>query len=245
MALLNIFANFRIDTKERYLHMKYSFYSFKDIPAEKWIINIRGPYAKDSIKFLHENLKEKFIPHEKCNENGWLYDTRQMLSDINSEYILLWIEDHANLAKISLLQDIIEEMKKNDIDSLWYSWWKYGHLRKRYHGVQLTPGNNIDYFNYTLDNNKIIQSNGGSFIISAVSIFKTSFFKKIISVDDPIPRRWPKDTPFDFEKGPNDIHWLPFKHALPKQELFACIDKDSDCENYCLQTRGLYPENKN
>ena len=236
MALLNIFANFRIDSEERFIRMKNSFYSFNNISADRWVINARGPYAKGTMEFLHANLNGRLIAHEKCSGEGWFNDTRQMLPDIDGDYVLFWIEDHASIVETTLLESVIKEMKEKDVDSMWYSWWQYGNLRKRYQGVQLSPGNNIDCFDYTVENNNIVQSNGESFIISAVSIFKSSFFKKLILADD--FRGSDKNTPFDFEKPGSAAHWLPFKAALPKQELFACIDNDHSVKGYCLRARG-------
>ncbi|WP_157834490.1 hypothetical protein [Candidatus Ruthturnera calyptogenae] len=48
---LTIFANFRINNEERYQRMKDSFESFKDIKAQKWVINVRGSYKLKTIFF--------------------------------------------------------------------------------------------------------------------------------------------------------------------------------------------------
>ena len=53
---LVVFANFRIDNEERYLRLKDSFFSFKDISAEKWVINIRGSYKEQTKNFLQEHF---------------------------------------------------------------------------------------------------------------------------------------------------------------------------------------------
>jgi hypothetical protein len=53
--------------------------------------------------------------------------------------------------------------------------------------------------------------------------------------------KWPKETPFDFEKSSHDVHWLPIRTGLSKQELFASIDDDSIAPGSSLISRGLYP----
>ena len=243
MALLNIFANFFIDTNERYLRMMDSFHSFKDINAEKWIINARGKFAKDTMSFLRDQLGTQLTAHQRHSKEGWFHDTRQMLPDIDGDYIIFWLEDHINMANIDVLNEIVSEMKEKDLDYMFHSFWQKGRLRERYRGVQLTRGRHLDYFEHNVTNNPTIQSNlGGSYIISAASICKLSLFSKIVLSDDPIPRRWPIETPFDFEKAPNDTHWLPIKVALPRQEVFASIDCDHGCDGYSLQSRGLYPK---
>ena len=242
MALLNVFANFFIDTKERYLRMQDSFRSFKDISSDKWVINVRGRYAEQTLDFLRSHIRNKFVSYKLHSKEGWFHDTRQMLPDIDGDYVLFWLEDHINLAEINLLDKIVSEMKEKDLDYMLYTFWQKGQLRERYHGIPLTSGGYLDYFEHNGTNNPIIQSNiGGSYLISAASICKLSLFNRIVLADDPIPRRWPKETPFDFEKAPKDTHWLPIKVALPRQELFASIDDDHGCEGYCLQSRGVYP----
>ena len=242
MAILNVFANFFIDTNERYLRMQDSFNSFKDISADKWIINARGKFAKDTMSFLRDNLGQKLIVHKRHSNEGWFHDTRQMLPDIDGDYVVFWIEDHINLAEVDLLENIVSEMKNKDLDYMLYTFWQKGRLRERYRGVSLTYSRYIDYFEHNVTNNSIIQSNiGGSYIISAASICRLSLFNRIVLANDPTPRRWPKETPYDFEKGPNDTHWLPLRVAIPKQEIFASIDDDHGCVGYCLQSRGIYP----
>ncbi len=54
--------------------------------------------------------------------------------------------------------------------------------------------------------------------------------------------RFSKETPFNLERDQSYNDILPFKLALPKQELFACIDDDGGMEpGYQLIKRGLYP----
>jgi hypothetical protein len=243
MASLTIFANFFIDTEERFLRMRDSFFSFKNITADRWVINIRGRHAKRAMDFLRSQLNDKLISYTLKSEEGWFYDTAKMLPDIQSDYVLIWMEDQINLEKTELLDRIVAEMKEKDLEYMFYTCWHKGGLRERYRGIPLTPGTYFDSFEHTLANNSTVQSNGtGSYLIAFPSIQKISLFKKIILAGPPkIGKPWPKETPFDFEKRPTDTQWLPIKVALPKQELFASIDDDGGCEGYCLQARGLYP----
>jgi hypothetical protein len=243
LARLDIFANFFIDTPERFLRMQDSFSSFKDISANKWVVNVRGRYIEQTIDFLHLNIGEKLISYKLHSKDGWFHDSRQMLTDINSDYILFWLEDHINISDLKLLHSITKELKENEIDFMMYSFWWDGALRRRYNGIPMNSGLNIDWFNHTVTNNPIVQSNAkeGVYILPACSIFKNALFKRIVSTDDPVQKRWPKETPFDFEKSPTDIHWLPLRVALPRQELFASIDDDHVHPGSCLISRGLYP----
>ena len=72
------------------------------------------------------------------------------------------------------------------------------------------------------------------------SIFEKIFFKNLFS-SKPYLKRWPRKYPFDFEKYVTDKIVNEFKFALPKNELFACIDDDLGEDGYSLISRGLYP----
>ena len=54
-------------------------------------------------------------------------------------------------------------------------------------------------------------------------------------------RRFPAYVPFDIEKGPDREDVLPLTVAMPRQELFCCIDDDLDLPSSQLIKRGLYP----
>jgi hypothetical protein len=56
-----------------------------------------------------------------------------------------------------------------------------------------------------------------------------------------ISRKWPTETPFDFEKSHKDTHWLPIRCGVSKEELFVSIDDDHGEPGSSLISRGLYP----
>ncbi|MBD1154197.1 hypothetical protein IDG52_03245, partial [Pelagibacterales bacterium SAG-MED23] len=80
------------------------------------------------------------------------------------------------------------------------------------------------------------------FVISLISICSINLFKKLILKNDPPLKRWPKNTPFDFEKNSVDTHWLPFRFGIPKDEFFKCIDKEWDKDGKRL---GQFRNSKN
>lgn len=240
---LTIFANFRINDEERFIRMKDSFMSFSNISAQKWIINVRGVHKLNTIFFLREHLGEKLSPHILESGRGWFHDSRQLISEINTDFVLVWIEDHINLKDVAIYTNILEEMAKSGSEYLNYTWWFLGHLPKAYDGISKTEYKHIDSFVLNKDNAKNLTILGRrQYLISMPSIFSTRLFKKIINKNDPKFRRWPKETPFDFEKTGTDYHWLPINMAISKTELFACIDDDNGVPGYSLQSRELYPK---
>ncbi len=53
-------------------------------------------------------------------------------------------------------------------------------------------------------------------------------------------RRFPKETPFELEITQDRLYILPYIVAVPKKELFVCIDDDFGIPGYSLIERGLY-----
>lgn len=241
MATLSIFANFFIDTDERFQRMRDSFFSFHQAQVNKWVVNVRGRYSEEVLDFLRLHLCKNLVSYRLHSKEGWFFDTRKMLDVINSDYVLFWLEDHVNLGGVDLLMNIVSDMNKYELDYMLYSFWQRGRLRERYTGVLLQSGSYLDYFEHNVTNNQIIQSNLGGYLISAASICRLSLFRRLILADDPVPKRWHIELPFDFEKAPTDEHWLPLRVGILRQELFASIDDDHGEEGSCLISRGLYP----
>ena len=223
--------------------MKDSYESFCDILPNEWVVNIRGRYAAEASFFLQERIQDRLYLFKHDSSKGWFHDSRKMLSYISGSFTLFWLEDHLNLAPLTTLKRCISEMDSESIDVMIYSFWWDGALRNRYRSIELKTGGYISWFTLTsLENNRIQEDNPeGVFIIAACSLFRSQLFKHVILSDDPLPPRWPVKTPFDFEKAPNDIHWLPLRVGLPNQELFASIDDDHVHPGTCLISRGLYP----
>lgn len=241
MGLLTVFANFRIDSEERFLRMQDSFRSFCDADIEKWVINIRGQYKSDAGKFLRDNLGDKLKLFELNSKKGWFYDSRLMMNEICSDYVFFWIEDHVNINRqTNIINNVVSDMKAFNVESLWYSWFFF---RKAYRDLSTFESNTIKWFD--LDSNNFTKVQAvvpGLYIVSCTSILKCSFFKKIINTDDnTVAHKWPKETPFEFEKSDEDLHWLPLRCAVLKEELFVSIDDDSKQPGSCLISRGLYP----
>ena len=242
MELLSIFANFKIDSKERLLRMRDSFDSFCDEDVGKWVVNIRGPLKEEAGEFLRNRLGEKLELFELESKKGWFYDSRKMLKYIDSDYILFWVEDHLNInPKINIIKKITQEMKENNVDSLWYTFFPY---MKNYINVKKKREEYISWFD--LNENSLVKIHNlkpDLFLISCASILKQSLFKKIIQSNDRrVAVKWPKETPFNFEKSSKDIHWLPFRCGILNNELFVSIDDDTPEPGYSLISRGLYPE---
>lgn len=247
---LTVFANFLIDSHERFERLKDSYNSFKNANIDSWVINIRGSYKKKVKYFLLKNIIKKKILIFDLDSRNWFEDVKLMLKSINSKLVFIWIEDHICLKNPTNFNKIINEMLRKNIDYLQYSFFLFGLPLKSLVKIKLKQSKNLVYFNYTtpllqkrLDwFGENYHQNLLEYIISLTSIMNTKLFKKIILSNE--FTFFSKNNPFSFEKNTNQIQWLPYKLAITKQEFFAAIDSDQHTEGYSLISRGIYKKRK-
>ncbi len=110
---ITIFGNIFINDPIKLELLKISFKSFNHSNISQWLINIRGLYRFDAIQFLKKNITQKVIFFELNSDEGWFYDSRIMSEKLNSEYIFVWLEDHANISDKNYFNDIVRDIKKN------------------------------------------------------------------------------------------------------------------------------------
>ncbi len=234
---LTIFANFFIDNEERFLRMKDSFHSLKQIHVDQYVINVRGIYAIKVIEWLrNQSIKVKI--YSLKSELGWFYDSYSIAKYIETSYVLIWVEDQICMNP-QLINNVVDEMLECDADILNYSYWKNGKFLKRYKEVQKNDSLNIKWFDHTEEVNKKLIEQG--YLVSYLSIMKRELFCRLLLQKNK-KLAWPLDTPFNFERPAHDISWLPLRRAVPKEELFAPIDDEQgENDGSSLQSRGLYP----
>jgi hypothetical protein len=245
---LTIFSNFRIDSKERLLRMKDSFHSFKNYKINQWVINVRGKYKLSAIKFLDEQLDKKLHASSIETGNGWFFDTKIISKKISNDYILYWVEDHICMCGKKEFNNIIDEIKKFKIEYLPYTFFGNGLLLNQFKNIKKNETKYLFFFKHSKLTYKIQCKNTkpiigvNPHILGLVGIFKKEKFLEILNSNKFFLRRYPKDTPFDFEKSSSDTWVLPFKIGIPKFEMFASIDDDNRYNGSSLVSRGLYPK---
>mgnify|MGYP001259800870 CR=1 FL=1 len=241
--LLAIFSNFFINNEERLQRMKDSFYSFKDIDPNEWVINIRGKLKYKAGDFLQKEIGSKLNLHYLQNSKGWFYDSSIIANKIKSNYVMFWIEDNILISSPDMLTNCIFEMEKFKVDQLWYSFFTED-VKNRFSIIKPHKvGNYITITQLNSETCKEIRKKLKTdfYYVSVISIMRVNFFMKVLLSNKPYIKRWPRYLPFDFEKKSLDKIEPIILHALPNQELFVNIDDDRDEKKYSLISRGLYP----
>lgn len=185
---LTILANMRINEPERLQHMKDSFMSFKDI-SDDWVINIRGKLRDEAIAFLKENLGDKLNLFELTDDSrGWITNASDMLESARYDYVLIWNEDHVNLAPQNLYGPLVAEMTNANVDYLGYSWWLFGkdrgffdHLRDE---LDMQNYGTIDVVHMTRKKwDMLLRSGYPYFLMSLCGIYKKDLLRRMMMSD--------------------------------------------------------------
>jgi hypothetical protein len=240
---LAIFANFFIDNEERYLRMCDSFYSFCDIKPKQWVVNVRGGYSEQVVQFFRAKITNNLSITCKDSKSDWLRDSRVMAKKINTDLVMFWIEDHICQVSPELLARVLNEFYHSAADQLLYSWWNTSN-KKVFDVIGCEQGEYINLYNMNTGSIKKIEKFIGKYfyIVSAVSVMRKEFFIYILSSHKPYLKRYPRYTPFNFEKRSSDKIVNNILYAFPRIELFVSIDDDQGNEKYSLISRGEYPD---
>lgn len=182
--MLTIFANMRINDMDGLQHLKDSFYSFNTI-SDNWLINVRGTLRVEAIDFLEKELIDKAVFFELLDDSrGWIENAIEMLTHAKYDYLLVWNEDHINIAPQKELLDIVKEMEERKADYLLYSWWLFGKARKEFDMLPLEKGNHIDTLYLTKKRWREVLANGYPYyILSLCGIYRKDFLKQMLLKD--------------------------------------------------------------
>ena len=257
MNKITVFANFCIDTEERFMRLKDSFFSFYQAEIDSWCINIRGKYKYNVEKFLKTHLKKNLNVFFLESDDGWMEDSKKIIDGVNSFLIFIWVEDHICLKGNKAFNEVIDEMYVNKVDNLNYSWFHNGRYRTPLKHIDHISNKNICVYDFNKKNYKIIINNIYKlnkshglpnlhpkffyYPINLQSVMSLDFFKKNLDMSK-YKIKYDKKIPFNFEKKFNEIEDLEFKNGVLNYELFANIDDDHVFEGSSLISRKLYPD---
>ena len=245
---LAVFSNMRISNEIRLEIFKESFLALSKASVDKWYINIRGKHKKEASEFLVFHLGTKLELFDLETEKNWHKTSRKMLNCVNEQAIFYWIEDHILQVKPEVFNQIVANFLSSNCDYLQYSFWGLGTHFKEFSTIKKKK--DFRYFErieYGLTENCLRQKvaeeiyGKNAYIVSLAGLFSYDFFKNNLNSRRIFPlRRWPKNTPFDFERGPDDVWFLPFTVAVPKLEISCSVDDDNPVDGASLISRGLF-----
>lgn len=224
--MLTIFGNLRINSLTKLEHLKASLNSFKN-ESDDWLINVRGTFREEAIMFLKQELGDRVRLFSLLDDSrGWLTNSLEMLEKAKHKYVLVWNEDHLNIAPPGELNKVAGEMEKYSSDYLLYSWWMSGGARKEFDTlakkIDFKKGEHISTLNLTKEKwLKIREAGYPYYLISMCGIFRKDFLMNLWEKDQ---NRWP----YFFKKGVFKIFGALTKVGFRKvghKELFNKINQ--------------------
>lgn len=232
-----------------FLHEKYkvdrfleAIYRLTKVEIFDYRILLRGPQsslAKEQLisQFpiknntnIHLELKEKY--------RDWKLNTLLMVTESSYRYYLLAQEDHLLVANKEFSNHFFSECLRLNIDVAPVSFFDATTQLRDYLANKNSRTSEV-CISCTLERGWDCNLSSRVWLTSLLSLYKRDLLVKLLSTPRPIVKKFPPFTPFDFEQQPGSTWFLPISIALPRSEIFACIDDGP--RGSSLQERGLYP----
>ena len=163
-----------------------------------------------------------------------------------SDIIFFWVEDHICIDNTSRINSIVEEMQKNKVDNLLYTFFHNGQYLNLLKSVEHKKLDNLSVFEFNLLNHDLLKTYFENknikpyYILSCSSFYSFKLFKKNLDIMFN-KHKYNKLLPFDFEVNFFEKEILAFNYGILHNELFVSIDDDHGQEGYCLISRKQYP----
>lgn len=179
--LINIFINSELKLN----HFKLTFSDICNI-FDDIHIKIRGSFKIECINFVKETYKKKLFFYQDLTERDWLEASSEINSNINSDFIFLFNEDHIRICDKNILLETIEEIKKFKIDYISYSFFKANRLNT-FNLLPLKPQQKefINFFKINKSKLKLIGKISPSYYhISVIGIFSKRYFSYLVNYEN-------------------------------------------------------------
>jgi hypothetical protein len=210
-------------------------------------IRIRGVYsnlAHEKIIQLFSTISnQNFKVYRGDDFKQWKMNTFMQVNESNCQNILLLQEDHYLISSPDALNSFIKECI-DEITDIGFvtAWFTYKEFRDRTYMLdEFKSGSSGVYTVLSRIPWNFLSIEKPRYLVPLVAFFNRDFLVKILLSPRPFWRKYPANSPFDFEQSPWAKWLLPIKIGFSNQELFACIDDDIDVPGTSLQSRNLYP----
>ncbi len=181
-ALCNVF----IHSKSKLELFKETFSRVYGI-SDNWLINIRGKYRGDVLKYIQEtfdNVERNCIFFSGLNENDWAKSTRKMFENSKYEYVYVFLEDHFLLKSLDHFRDVIQDMMDSKIDCFTYSFFNVGLSVGSAEGLYPDYSKHFFFFQFDGKNSSFLKKNSNHFYpYSLAGICTKRYFQKLLEIE--------------------------------------------------------------
>jgi hypothetical protein len=209
-------------------------------------IRLRGNRAEELEEKISILLKEKkslFKIRIGENVKNWKLNSFIQTFDFKNEYFLLLNEDHFPNTELEILREYLQQCVQANIEVSGISFYPSYKKLVNYLANSFDQDRKILIQGYLTSKEwKRVPKEAKNYPISLLGMYKKDFLRKLLKSRKPFWRRYPFNSPFDFEQSGTSAWIFPFSFALPTVEIFACIDDDCGIDAYSLISRGVYRE---
>ena len=210
-------------------------------------IRIRGGYAvlayEQIVSLFKSNSNSNYRVYLGEDFKQWKMNTFVQVIESNCDRFLLLQEDHYLTSSLEELNFYIKECfdKKIDIGYI-TAWFTYKEFRDQANILGgFHSGRNGSYGVLDRIPWDFLDIEKPRYLVPLVAYFERDFLDRILLSPRPFWRKYPANSPFDFEQSPWAEWLLPINIGFSSKELFACIDDDIGIPGTSLQSRTLYP----
>lgn len=237
---ITMYGNLLVNNSEKLDILKHTFPQWVDYWGSDVVLRIRGSLAHETIQFCNS-----ISPKVRCSIGSnflqWRKQTHFDISNVKSNYIMLYLEDHMLSINPPNASNLIVELAADEIQVFQYSWnQQYLKIAESLlnHGSKVNKAS----ISKCIDKSLLIEMMNVEprYLISLTSIFQRNFFLKLLDSPRPYLRKFNPRTPFDVEQRPNNTWFLPLTFGLPRSELGICVDDDNTVSGSSAISRGLY-----
>jgi hypothetical protein len=247
---IGIIFNVRINDIYRLDRLLNLLNKLLEFPNCKFSIRIRGDLTHEASEQINSlfilNNYTNFKIYTGDHFRQWKFNTLLQVNECESQYFLILQEDHFLISSADDLSLFVSEsIAENAEIGLITAWFTYKEFREKVHllteSKKGTSGtfcilSELPWVNLNVQKPR--------YLVPLVAFFEKNFLVKILCTPKPLWRKYPANSPFDFEQSPKAKWLLPMKIGFSTKELFACIDDDIDIPGTSLQSRKLYPIDK-
>jgi hypothetical protein len=213
--------------------------------AFEYSIRLRGIYEEKAIGAAHEILTKhqaRFVLYPGNTVPNWKLNTLAQVKESSAISFFLLNEDHLPVVPIDKLVEYFDYCHSNkvDIGLLVFpeSYQKmYEYLTPQFAEHEIFIVREMTYKTW-----KSIPAEVKNYPVSLVGFYNKEYLEKILSSRRPVLRRYPFNSPFDFEQSGSKKWLFPFQIAFSKTNILGCIDDDGGQPGTSLISKGLYTE---
>jgi hypothetical protein len=210
-------------------------------------VRIRGSFKDVAIQDSYTILTKhgaNFSIYSGENVANWKLNTYQQVKESNAESFFILNEDHFPVAPAYKLSEYFDFCLNERVDVGLLVFPASYQRMYEYLSKEITSTETFYSLDLTSKYWRGIPSEAKNYPVSLVGFYKKKYLIKLLNSRRPFVRRYPFNSPFDFEQS-GDKKWIfPIRIAFAKEELLGCIDEDGSQVGSSLISRGLYTEDK-